>query len=74
MALGRLHANSSDIFVKKIDDRVPVMVAAFYEESVRGKHLCLELHLLGTSVEALRLTNASDSGKYLPVHTVQKVV
>jgi len=59
--------------VKKIDDNVPVIVSAFYEESVRGKHLCLEPHVLGTSVEALRVTNTLDGG-YLPVHTVQKVV
>jgi len=59
--------------VKKIDDNVPVIVSAFYEESVRGKHLCLKLHVLGTSVEALRVTNTLDGG-YLPIHTVQKVV
>lgn len=57
----------------KIEDNVPVMVGAFYEKSVGGKHLCLELHVLRTSVEALRVTNTLDGG-YLPVHTVQKVV
>ena len=56
-----------------VKNNVPVMVGAFYEESVRGRHLCLELHVLGTSVEALRVANTLD-GRYLPVHTVQKVV
>ncbi len=49
----------------------PVIQDHFYEHSTKGRHLCLVLHVLGPSVESLRLSN---TGVYLPVHIVKKVV
>jgi len=57
--------------VKKLDG-LPCLVDHFYEVGPKGKHLCLVLHVLGSSVDALRLANTK--GGCLPLHTVQKVV
>jgi len=53
-------------------DGLPVLRGHFYEQSSKGKHLCFVLHVLGSSVQALRLSNAQ--GACLPVHTVKKIV
>ncbi|KDR77330.1 hypothetical protein GALMADRAFT_66277 [Galerina marginata CBS 339.88] len=44
----------------------------FYEEGLKGKHLCLLLGTLGPSVETLRTSN--EEGAYLPLHIVKQVV
>ena len=60
--------------LKNISIGIPEMTSYFYEHDTKGKrHLCLVFHVLGRSVEDLRLTNVYD-GEYLPLYTVQKVV
>ena len=60
--------------LKNITIGIPKMTSYFYEHDTKGKrHLCLVFHVLGLSVEDLRLTNVYD-GEYLPLYTVQKVV
>ncbi|KAF8962270.1 hypothetical protein BDZ97DRAFT_1825268, partial [Flammula alnicola] len=51
---------------------LPVRVDHFYEQSPKGRHLCLVLHVLGPSVESFQLSN--ESGGYLPAHIVKKVM
>jgi len=43
----------------------------FYEQSPKGRHLCLVLSVLGPSVESFR---RSSPGAYLPVHVVKKII
>ncbi|KAF8960258.1 kinase-like domain-containing protein [Flammula alnicola] len=45
----------------------------FYEESPKGRHLCLVIRPLGSSIEALRRSDP-ESGGTLPLHAVQKVI
>ncbi|KAF8960259.1 kinase-like domain-containing protein [Flammula alnicola] len=45
----------------------------FYEESPKGKHLCMVIRPLGSSIEALRLSDP-ESGGTLPLYAVQKVI
>jgi len=70
-------ANEHDVLQKLRDSNilsgVPVMWDSFYEESERGSHLCLVLHLLGPSIVSL-LDGSMESGRYLPLHVVKKVV
>ena len=56
----------------KNTDGLTSLVDHFFEVGPKGKHLCLVLHVLGSSVEALRLDNTKGGG-CLPPHTVQKV-
>jgi hypothetical protein len=52
---------------------IPRLRGHFHEHDTNGKkHLCLVFHVLGTSIEELRLTNIYH-GENLPVHAVQKV-
>ena len=69
--------NERDVLQKMSDSGIfshfPVMMDCFYEESEGGVHLCLVLHLLGPSVVSL-LDGNTESGRYLPLHAVKKVV
>ena len=59
--------------VKEISMGIPKLTSYFYEHDTKGKrHLCLVFHVLGTSVEDLRLTNIYCGGN-LPVHVVKRV-
>ncbi|KAF9008286.1 kinase-like domain-containing protein [Cyathus striatus] len=51
---------------------VPVIRGHFYEESEKGKHLCLVLHVLGGSVDSFRSKNVD--GAYLPLHITKKII
>ncbi|KAF8971795.1 kinase-like domain-containing protein [Flammula alnicola] len=48
------------------------LVDHFYEQGPKGKHLCLAVRPLGTSIEALRLSNTESPGT-LPLHIVRQV-
>jgi serine/threonine protein kinase len=50
----------------------PSIRGHFYEQSPKGKHLCLVLNVLGPSVESFRPGN--DNGACLPLHVVKKIV
>ena len=49
----------------------PSIRGHFYEQSLKGNHLCLVLNVLGPSVESFR---RSSNGGYLPLHVVKKIV
>lgn len=49
---------------------LPSLRSSFYEESAKGKHLTLILHVLGSSVESFRVK----SGGFLPLTAVKKIV
>jgi len=49
----------------------PSLHSHFYEQSPKGRHLCLVLNVLGPSVESFR---RSSTGAYLPPHVVKKIV
>ncbi|KAF8992438.1 kinase-like domain-containing protein, partial [Cyathus striatus] len=51
---------------------VPVLRGHFYEESTKGRHLCLILHVLGGSVDEFRSQNTN--GAYLPLHVTKKII
>ena len=60
--------------LKNITRSIPKMESYFYEHDTKGKrHFCLVFHVLGPSVEDLRLTNVYH-GEYLPLYTVQKII
>lgn len=48
----------------------PVLCSSFYEESAKGKHLALVLHVLGSSAESFRVA----CGGSLPLLAVKKIV
>jgi len=50
----------------------PSIQSHFYEQSPKGKHLCLVLNVLGPSVESFR--RSASNGAYLPLHVVKKIV
>jgi len=49
---------------------LPSLRSSFYEESAKGKHLALVLHVLGSSVESFRVAH----GGSLPLPAVKKIV
>ncbi|KAH9480257.1 Serine/threonine-protein kinase SRPK [Psilocybe cubensis] len=60
--------------IKNFTEGFPKLTKTFYQHDDKGKrHYCLAFHVLGSSVEDLRLTNEYD-GQYLPVHVVQKII
>lgn len=55
-------------------DRMPTLIDHFYEDSPKGRHLCMVLQPLGASVESLRLSGGDVSEGSLPMHVVQQFV
>jgi len=68
-----LAATECDLLEGPLKDNfhtLPSLRSSFYEESVKGKHLVLVLHVLGSSVESFRVKN----GGSFPLATVKKIV
>ncbi|KAF8960296.1 hypothetical protein BDZ97DRAFT_1666012 [Flammula alnicola] len=67
-----LSTNERDLLQGPLKDKfqsLPSLRSSFYEESVKGKHLALVFHVLGSSVESYRTA----AGGSLPVPIVKKI-
>ncbi|KDR80425.1 hypothetical protein GALMADRAFT_242860 [Galerina marginata CBS 339.88] len=66
-------ANERDLLAGPLKDSfqtLPTLRSSFYEDSPKGQHLALVLHVLGSSVESFRIAN----GGSLPLAAVKKIV